>query len=76
MLSLSLFLVKYSKDLKRIQCDGIVGGGFTLAGYFAVEEFNAKEPERFAWDIGYLEVPGQVTVVQVVVVESTINFPP
>ena len=35
-----------------------------------------EEEEAFAWDLGNLEVRSHTLVVQVVVVVSTINFPP
>ena len=38
--------------------------------------FETEEAEAFAWDLGNLEVPSHVLVVQVVVVVSTINFRP
>ena len=38
--------------------------------------YETEEAEAFAWNLGNLEVPIRIIVVQVVVVVSTINFRP
>ena len=38
--------------------------------------FGTEEAEAFAWDVGNLEVPVQMRVVQVHAVGSTSNFRP
>ena len=67
---LSLFLVKSSKDLQRRENDVI----HTIMVLSSLSETD--KPESFAWDVGNREVSGHKSIVQVVVVVSTINFRP